>query len=102
MTARAAHVLDRNIERRPWKELGAEHQRCWTVLGWSESRWTQGDPPASEFLEWRDLSEPEQQAATTLGYTQASWDAENTWWKWGHGADSLLRLDSWARRARLG
>lgn len=61
--AHAAHVLDRNIERRPWAELSAEHQRCWTVLGWSESRWTQGDPPASEFLGWRDLSEPEQQAA---------------------------------------
>lgn len=61
-----------------WKQLSAEEQKLWAVLGWDAKKWhgEKSQAPASENKNWADLTKAEQDALTKLGYDQKSWDAK--------------------------
>ncbi len=69
--------VDKFWDNLAWKEMSAEEQKLWAVLGWNAKKW-HGDKiqgPASENKSWADLSKAEQEALTKLGYDAKSWDA---------------------------
>ena len=60
-----------------WKEMSAEEQKLWMILGWDAKKWhgDKSQAPASDNKNWEQLTKAEQDAATKLGYDQKSWDA---------------------------
>jgi hypothetical protein len=60
---------------RDWSGMSRNQQRLWSQLGWTQARWDQNKPPASDGKDWRELSANQKSAAAQLGFTPKSWEA---------------------------
>lgn len=68
------------MKRATWRQLMAEQQRHWQVLGWTQIVWdADGNlpPPPSSYKEWSDLTAAERLAAEALGYDLHGWNNDN-------------------------
>ena len=57
-----------------WTDLSDSEKAAWTVLGWGQESWGDGEEPESAEKSWEELSDEQRQALRVLGYDQETWD----------------------------
>lgn len=60
---------------RDWTGMSRHQRTLWSQLGWTQARWDQNKPPASDGKDWAELSANQKAAAAQLGFTPRSWEA---------------------------
>jgi hypothetical protein len=58
-----------------WSSLPANVQNAWTLLGYDEELWDDGEEPLDK--SWDELSSEQKQAARFLGFDKLSWDSDS-------------------------